>query len=135
MTSVQLLASHRWRVPAHPFEVRTADGVVLRGTRLGDHGPDAPAIALAHGLMGWHRKPRFASLAEQLTERFAVYAVDLRGHGASEGVSDYGGAEIADVDEMVALARGDGHHLVVTIGTSMGGIAVIRHAALLGGTD
>ena len=135
MTSVQLLASHHWRVPAATFVVRTEDGVSIHGTRLGDHGAASPAVVLAHGLMGWHRKPRFAHLAEQLSEWFAVYAFDHRGHGASGGVSDFGGAEIADVEAVVRLARRDGHDRVVTIGTSMGGIAVVRHAALLGGPD
>jgi pimeloyl-ACP methyl ester carboxylesterase len=135
MTSVQLLASHHWRVPATAFVRRTEDGVAIHGTRIGDHGPVPPAVVLAHGLMGWHRKPRFAHLAEQLSEWFAVYAFDHRGHGASEGVSDFGGAEIADVEAVVQLARGDGHRQVVTVGASMGGIAVLRHAAIMGGVD
>ena len=53
----------------------------------------------------------------------------------SGGVSDYGGAEIHDIDAVLALARRDGHAKVVTIGTSQGGIAVLRHAGLLGGVD
>ena len=133
MTSVQLLASHHWRVPVATFLLRTEDGVAIHGSRVGDHGASSPAVVLAHGLMGWHRKPRFAHLAEQLSEWFAVYAFDHRGHGASGGVSDFGGAEIADVDAVVRLARQEGHERVVTIGASMGGIAVVRHAALLGG--
>ena len=135
MTSVQLLASHHWHVPATAFVLRTEDGVSIHGTRLGDHGPASPAVVLAHGLMGWHRKPRFARFAEQLSEWFAVYTFDHRGHGASDGVSDFGGAEIADVEEVVRLARRDGHTRVASVGTSMGGIAVVRHAALLGGVD
>jgi pimeloyl-ACP methyl ester carboxylesterase len=135
MTSVQQLTSHHWRVPARPFVVRTSDGLAIHGTRLGDHGAGSTAVVFMHGLMGWHRKPRFAQFAERLAEWFAVYAFDHRGHGASEGVSDFGGAEIADVDAVVRLARHEGHERLVTIGTSMGGIAAIRHAAFLGGTD
>jgi pimeloyl-ACP methyl ester carboxylesterase len=73
--------------------------------------------------------------AEHLTEWFTVYAFDMRGHGGSGGVSDFGGAEIHDVDAVVALARREGHSTVVTVGTSQGGIAVLRHAAILGGVD
>ena len=135
MTSVQLLASHHWRVPTSALSLRTEDGVSIQGTLLGDHGPASPAVVLAHGLMGWHRKPRFAQFAERLSEWFAVYAFDHRGHGASGGVSDFGGAEVVDVEEVVRLARANGHRQVVSVGTSMGGIAVVRHAAILGGVD
>lgn len=135
MTTVQQVTSHHWRVPAEAFTVTTDDGVRIEGTRLGDPGSDLPAVVLAHGLIGWHRKPRFAVFAEHLTPWFTVYAFDARGHGESDGVSDFGGAEIFDVDAAVDLARGGGHERIVTAGASMGGIAVIRHAALIGPPD
>jgi len=135
MTTVQHVTSHHWRVPAEPFTVTTDDGVRIEGTRLGEPGADLPAVVLAHGLIGWHRKPRFAVFAEHLTPWFAVYAFDARGHGESDGVSDFGGAEMYDVDAVVGLARREGHERIVTAGTSMGGIAVIRHAALIGPPD
>ena len=40
-----------------------------------------------------------------------------------------------DVEAVHRLAREDGHDLVVTVGASMGGIATIRHGALIGGAD
>ena len=135
MTTIQQLGSHRWRGPALPFTVNTEDGVRIAGTRLGDPATGPPALVLGHGLMGWHRKPRFARFAERLTPWFAVYAFDFRGHGGSAGVSDYGGAEIHDVEAVVRLARQEGHDRVATSGTSMGGIAVIRHGGLVGGVD
>jgi pimeloyl-ACP methyl ester carboxylesterase len=135
MTTVQLALSHHWRVPAHAFAVLTEDDVQIAGTRLGRHDVERPAVVVVHGLMGWHAKPKFAVFAEHLTEWFTVYAFDMRGHGASGGVSDFGGAEILDVDRVVALARREGHRTVVTAGTSQGGIAVLRHAGLLGGVD
>lgn len=135
MLSIQKLLNYRWRAPYEPFMVETADGVRIVGTALGADPTSRPALVLAHGLMGWHRRERFAVFAEDLTQWFAVYAVDLRGHGASSGVGDYGGAEILDVDAVVALARARGHGTVISMGMSMGGITVIRHAALLGGVD
>lgn len=135
MTTVQLALSHHWRVPAHVFAVLTQDDVQIVGTRLGAHEGDRPAVVLVHGLMGWHAKPKFAVFAEHLTAWFTVYAFDMRGHGGSGGVSDYGGAEILDVDAVVELARREGHTRVATVGTSQGGIAVLRHGGLRGGVD
>ncbi len=135
MTSVQEFTSHHWRVPAHTFEVVTEDGVRIQGTRIGEAGQALPAVVLSHGLMGWHRKPKFALFAERLTPWFAVYAMDMRGHGGSTGICDFGGDEMYDVEAVHRLARADGHDLVVTVGASMGGIATIRHGALIGGAD
>lgn len=135
MTTVQQVTSHHWHVPARPFTVHTEDGVRIEGTRLGPPGTHRPAVVMAHGVMGWHRKPRFAIFGEHLTEAFTVYAPDLRGHGDSAGVSDFGGREMWDIDAVLKLARRVGHHRVITLGTSMGGIAAVRHAGLIGGED
>jgi pimeloyl-ACP methyl ester carboxylesterase len=121
MTTVQLALSHRWRVPAHVFAVLTSDDVQIVGTRLGANEADRHAVVFVHGLMGWHGKPKFAVFAEHLTEWFTVYAFDMRGHGGSGGVSDYGGAEIHDIDAVVALARREGHGKVVAYWDWRGG--------------
>ncbi len=135
MTSIQQMLSHRWRVPASPFAVATADGVVIAGTRVGEHDASRPALVMAHGLMGWHRKPRFARFAELLTPWFDPYPFDLRGHGESSGESDFGRDEIYDVDAVVRLARRDGHEVALSLGASLGAISVLRHAGVLGGSD
>jgi len=135
MTTFQGITSHHWRVPAEPFVVTTEDGVHIHGSRLGDAEPGRPALLLAHGMIGWHRKPRFAVFGEQLTPSFTVYALDMRGHGHSDGVCDFGGDEIYDLEAVHRLARDEGHATVISCGTSMGAIASIRHGAVLGGTD
>ena len=125
------ILSRRYR-DATPFEVRAADGVPLVGARLGG-GP--ASLVLCHGFMGWHRKARIVSFAERMSHRFAVYVFDLRGHGASGGACTYGDREYLDVDAVVRLARDDAGLPVATLGASMGGIAVIRQAALGGPPD
>jgi pimeloyl-ACP methyl ester carboxylesterase len=92
-------------------------------------------VVFCHGFFGWHRKPRLVRFQEELAKRFTVYAFDFRGHGASGGLSSYGSREHLDVDAVVRRARQDAFDHVVTVGGSMGGIAVIRHAALLRGVD
>ena len=127
------LWSRPYRIPAVPFTARTADGVELYGHRLGS---GETALVFCHGFTGWHQKGRLVRFQEELARWFAVYAFDLRGHGRSGGMSAFGALEHLDVDAVVALARGeDGHERVVTVGGSMGGIAVLRHAALVGGVD
>ena len=111
--------------------MRTEDGVPLVGTRLGA----GPALVLCHGFFAWHRKPRIAAMAVALSRWFTVYAFDFRGHGRSGGFCTYGDLEYLDVDAVVRRARTEGVGPVATVGVSMGGIAVIRHAALRGGVD
>ena len=64
-----------------------------------------------------------------------MYGFDFRGHGRSGGVSTFGALEYLDVEAVVRLARDQGASSVCTLGGSMGGIAVVRHAALIGGVD
>jgi pimeloyl-ACP methyl ester carboxylesterase len=124
--------SHRFAGRVEPLSITTTDGVRLAGARLGDADP---AVVFCHGFMGWHRKPRVGLLVETLARWFTVYACDLRGHGRSGGACTFGDREILDVDAVVAEARAGGHSMVATVGASMGGIAVLRHAALMGGVD
>ncbi len=124
--------SHRFGVATEPFVVRSSDGLDLLGARLGEA---APAMVLCHGFSGWHTKTRYALMAEEFARWFTVYAFDFRGHGGSQGESTFGVLEFLDVAAMVARARKDGREPVATVGASMGGVAAIRHAALLGGSD
>lgn len=128
MLSTRLL-SKRYRLPAVSFRASTEDGVALVGSRV---GLDGPSLVFCHGFLGWHRKPRMVSFVEQLAHEFVVYALDFRGHGASHGSSTYGDLEYLDVDAVVRLAREQRGRPVVTMGVSMGGIAVLRHAAYRG---
>jgi pimeloyl-ACP methyl ester carboxylesterase len=118
--------------PSGPFQVRSADGLAIRGRTLG-HG--SGAVVFCHGFSGSVVKPRLLVVQRVLAERYTVFAFDFRGHGASEGVCTFGADEYLDVDAVVKLARDRGFAKVVTVGGSMGGVAIIRQAALIGGTD
>jgi pimeloyl-ACP methyl ester carboxylesterase len=126
------LLSKRYRLSATPFRVASEDGVALAGSSV---GLDGPSLVFCHGFLGWHRKPKVVAFVERLAHRFVVYAFDFRGHGASSGRSTYGDLEYLDVDAVVRLARQERSGPVVTMGISMGGIAVLRHAAYRSGVD
>lgn len=97
----------------------TDDGVRLSGARL--TGPsDAPGtVVLVHGFSQSSRVPRIHAFAHLLAARMHVIVPDLRGHGASGGLSSMGPREPLDVKAAVEAA--DPALPVVTVGISLGG--------------
>lgn len=115
-------------VPHAHFWCDTDDGIRLAGTFLGDR--EAPtAVVLVHGFLGFRTKESSRLVAETLSRRFGVFAFDLRGHGQSGGSCSGGMLEPLDVSAVVRHARSRGYGRVVTVGWSLGGIAVIAAAA------
>jgi pimeloyl-ACP methyl ester carboxylesterase len=111
----------------------TSDGVPIETVHL--PGPREQAIVMAHGFtLSWQRPPVW-----QVAQRFGAHAgvvtFDFRGHGRSGGASTLGDLEINDLDAAVRYARDLGYQRVATVGFSMGASVVVRHAALLGGTE
>lgn len=125
--------------------LRTADGVALdavyepgaaaRDGSGGDRGdgPGDLVFVIAHGFTGDLDRPHVRRVARVLARYGAVVTFSFRGHGASGGRSTVGDREVLDLAAAVAWARGFGHARVATVGFSMGGSVVLRHAALHGG--
>jgi len=111
--------------------LRTADGVRLAAARLAGPPDAALTVVLAHGFLHSCRTPRVHAFARMLAARANVVVPDLRGHGASGGVTTLGTFEPLDVDAAVRAA--DPSLPVVTVGMSLGAAAVVRHAGILGG--
>lgn len=129
----QIQGHDRWSVPATDLRVRTDDGVGLVVTRLGaEHDI---AVVVAHSFLGYRSKPAWRRLCESLSKSFRVYALDLRGHGQSDGECSGGPLEALDVRAVVALARAEGCAWVATVGGSLGGAAVIFEAASSASSD
>ncbi len=107
--------------------LRTADGVLLEGVRQGVRSPTW--LVVAHGFSGSVQGAAVRRVVDRWGLRATVLAYDARGHGRSGGLSTLGDREVLDVDAAVAHARAYGAERVVTVGFSMGGAAVLRHAA------
>ena len=105
------------------------DGTPLVGTWLPGPSGDAPAIVLAHGFAAHRRKPAYARLADALTTRAHVLAVDLRGHGHSGGRTTLGDLEALDIAGAVSWLHARGHDRVVLVGASMGATSVLHALA------
>jgi pimeloyl-ACP methyl ester carboxylesterase len=116
--------------------LHTADGERLAAVHLPHTGGSrAIGVVVAHGFTGAVDKQPVRAIVERLATHAGVLAFDFRGHGRSSGVSTLGDLEILDVDTAVMRLRALGYERVVTCGWSMGGSAVIRHAALHRGVD
>jgi pimeloyl-ACP methyl ester carboxylesterase len=111
----------------------TADGV--RISAVHHSGSRDLAFVVVHGFTGSWRTPAISDVVTSLAAHGGVFGLDMRGHGASGGRSTVGADEIHDVQTVVDWARYAGYSSVVTVGFSMGGAVVVRHAALLGGVD
>ncbi|MGW5196405.1 alpha/beta hydrolase [Streptomyces spiralis] len=114
----------------------TADGVAIDAVyepgAAGGHGSGG-VFVIAHGFTGDLGRPHVRRVARTLARYGAVVTFSFRGHGASGGRSTVGDREVLDLAAAVAWARGLGHARVTTVGFSMGGSVVLRHAALYGG--
>ncbi|HEX5493529.1 MAG TPA: alpha/beta fold hydrolase [Mycobacteriales bacterium] len=119
----------------------TEDRVVLSGLHLppappaggrGAGGADL-AFVVAHGFTGSTGRPAFRAICRRLSAFGGVVACDFRGHGDSGGRSTVGAREVLDLRAAVRWARDRGYRRVATVGFSMGGSVVLRHAALFRG--
>ena len=112
----------------------TADGVRISATALAGPGNAWATAVLVHGFVNSSRTPGIHRFAHLLAAEVNVIVPDLRGHGRSGGVSTMGLSEPLDVAAAVDAARLAWPDVpVVTIGTSLGGAAVLLHAGTVGG--
>lgn len=110
-------------------QLTSRDGVRLSAAHLPARSDTA--IVVVHGFGGSWRQERVLRVMEHLGEHAGVIGVDQRGHGASQGATTLAHTEPLDVEAAVRWARDLGYQRVVTVGFSMGGAVVLRHAAYL----
>lgn len=124
-----------WSAPAEAL-LLTGDGVRIHAVHRPSDDPSSElAVVVAHGFGGAADRPAVRRAAQVLGRRAGVVTFSFRGHGRSGGRSTVGDREVQDVEAAVRWARSLGYRRVVTAGFSMGGAAVLRHAALYRGVD
>lgn len=136
MESVSEPAVVRSRVPSIVSggmrAVLTAeDRVPIDAAHLPGSTPGGLAIVVAHGFTGALERPAVRRAAETFAGAAGVGGVvtfSFRGHGRSGGRSTVGDREVLDLDAAVRWARRLGHPAVASVGFSMGGSVVLRHA-------
>lgn len=120
----------------------TADGVSIEAEHLPVRGSDAApaaagsgqpgglAVVIAHGFTGALERPAVRRAAAHLSRYGGVITFSFRGHGRSGGRSTVGDLEVLDLDAVARWARRLGYDSVATVGFSMGGSVVLRHAGM-----
>jgi alpha-beta hydrolase superfamily lysophospholipase len=110
----------------------TRDRLRLASRWLPAEKPVGAAVVLVHGFTASKDHPTVIAVAEALSrDGFHVLTYDGRGHGESEGDCTLGNEEHHDVHAAVLRAK-ELAPRVITVGASMGAIAVLRHAAAHG---
>jgi acylglycerol lipase len=116
---------------AGPHElVTTSDGKTLFMRRWTPNGAPKVSVLILHGITAYS-KPYGPLVAEQLAnEGYDVFAMDLRGHGLSDGKrGDYPSRErlLSDLGETLAMVRPKSKKLVL-MGHSLGALSAIMAA-------
>jgi pimeloyl-ACP methyl ester carboxylesterase len=131
-SSIRPLGETDGRTPVRTF-LRTVDGITIDAEYLPGTGRSGDLVTvLAHGFTGDLDRPHVRRAAAVFAQYGAVVTFSFRGHGRSGGRSTVGDQEVLDLAAAVAWARELGHARVATVGFSMGGSVVLRHAALPG---
>jgi alpha-beta hydrolase superfamily lysophospholipase len=109
--------------------IETDDGLTLDArlqTQTTSHG----AVVVAHGFSASKDHPNVKAVADAIFDAgFDVVTYDCRGHGESGGRCTLGDLEQHDVAAAVKLAATASDRIAL-VGASMGGIAVLRYAAV-----
>lgn len=120
----------------HGMRLRTSDGVDIAATHVpAVSGGVGLAVVVAHGFTHRGTSEGVRRVVDVVRRRAGVLTLDLRGHGESGGASTIGDLEVHDVEAAVQWARRKGYARVATLGFSLGGAVVVRHAGTFRNVD
>ncbi|OIN97667.1 hypothetical protein AUJ66_02485 [Candidatus Desantisbacteria bacterium CG1_02_38_46] len=130
------------------FTISSEDGVTIVGTHIRS-GRDCPAVAnrsgpprrtvtqtfrsaviiIVHGICCFRKYPQILALAKDISSKYDVITIDMRGHGESSGEWTGGTKERTDIRIAIDYAKWLGYEKIGLIGFSAGGIASIGEEA------
>jgi alpha-beta hydrolase superfamily lysophospholipase len=115
----------------HDFEVRAADGTILRGWKVGAAQPVGDWVLLFHGVAD-NRLGTLQYAGFLLRRGYSVVMMDARAHGASDGSqATYGWRERDDTRGVVeALVAAEHPHCIFELGESMGAAIALQSATI-----
>jgi dipeptidyl aminopeptidase/acylaminoacyl peptidase len=113
-------------VKCSAVEIRSGDGVRLRGWFFEPRVPNGGAVIALHGIAA--SREQSTGLARLfLASGYSVLTPDLRGHGESEGTASYGVIEADDVHRWADwLLRSPGISRLYGMGGSLGGSVILQ---------
>lgn len=120
-------------MPHREDQFRTGDGLTLHENRWLPEGESVAVVVVVHGVI--EHGGRYAELAAELNRHeIAVYAVDLRGHGRSQGARawvDRFEQYTGDVEAYIEHVRNaEPDRPLFLFGHSMGGLIIASLAAV-----
>lgn len=113
--------------------LRSADGLELCYQRWGPERAPRASIAILHGIGGHSGQSTYTHLIDHLVRLgYALYGLDLRGHGRSEGrrgsINGWGEYR-SDLRLLLQMIKGTGSDQpVFLLGQSLGGLIVLEYA-------
>jgi uncharacterized protein len=120
-------------IGAHPedFDVRAADGALLRGWKVGSAKPNGNWVLVFHGVAD-NRVGVVGQAQLLLQAGYGVVMMDARAHGASDGpMATYGWLERNDSKAVVdALETTEHPRHLFALGESMGAGIALQSAAI-----
>src|SRR3984957_9225683 len=113
------------------FEVKAADGALLKGWKVKPKNPNGDWVLLYHGVAD-NRTGNLAHAEFLLTNGYSVVMMDSRAHGQSGGtMATYGWLERNDTRAIVAaLYAGESVRHLYALGVSMGAAIALQSAAI-----
>src|SRR5712664_3673522 len=113
------------------FDVRAADGVLLRGWKVRSAKPNGNWVLVFHGVAD-NRAGVLGQAQLLLQAGYSVVMMDARAHGASDGpIATYGWLERNDSKSVVnALEAKEHPHHLFALGESMGAGIALQSAAV-----